>query len=129
MGTIGPDEGPSNAEPLDLAAPLLIEKLEAVDGLVVLHVDAADNETEAIAATPQSTDFGVALATALISKRALGGQVAGLLVDARRQLAKPDRRCAADRFFRRIHPARRRTRGHRSRRQLHHPRRPALVSQ
>src|SRR5262249_41448741 len=50
LGTVAPDDDAVRAEVLDAARDELARALDALDGLVELHVDADDNEAEAIAA-------------------------------------------------------------------------------
>jgi hypothetical protein len=87
LGTVAPDDDAVRAEVLDAAQDDLVSALDALDGLVELHVDADDNEAEAIAAVAgaapirpgESLDFQAALQ--------VGQHVAELLVEHRQRLA------------------------------------------
>jgi hypothetical protein len=87
MGTVAQDEAAVRTEVLDAARPALVERLDALDGLVEVHVDADDDEAEAI--TDIARAAGLAPAVGDMSARLdLGRQVAELLVEKRQQLAE-----------------------------------------
>jgi Gas vesicle synthesis protein GvpL/GvpF len=87
MGTVAPDVAAVRTDVLGTAPQELIARLDALDGLVELHVDADDDETEAIAAVAQSA--GIApISTGDITERIeLGREIAELLVERRQQIA------------------------------------------
>lgn len=87
MGTVAPDETAIRTELLDAGAPQLTDRLDALADVVELHVDADDDESAAIAAIAQTTDFGVAAPVDLADRLELGREVAELLVERRQQLA------------------------------------------
>jgi len=87
MGTVAPDETAVRTELLETTAAQLADRLDALEGVVELHVDADDDESEAIAAIAQTTDLGVTAAADLADRLELGREVAELLVDRRQKLA------------------------------------------
>jgi hypothetical protein len=88
MGTVAPDEASVRAEVLDAAQAELVERLEALDGLIELHVDADDDETEAIAAIARSAGLAAEPSTDLATRLDFGQQVAALVVERRQQIAE-----------------------------------------
>ena len=88
LGTIGDDEDAVRAEVLDVAPAELIQRLDSLDGLVELHVDADDDEAEAIAAVAAVSSRPRFQAVDLESRIAVGEQVASLLVAHRQDLAE-----------------------------------------
>jgi hypothetical protein len=88
MGTVAPNAEAVRAEVLDVAPDDLVRRLDALAGLVEVHVDADDDETEALAAVarrlgPRSTTAGD-----INSMLDLGEQVAVLLIERRQRLAE-----------------------------------------
>lgn len=87
LGTLAPDADIVRSEVLDSAAPELVARLDAVDGLVELHVDADDDETQSIAEIAQSTGLAAQPGADLAARIEFGEEIAARLVDYRRQLA------------------------------------------
>jgi hypothetical protein len=87
MGTVAPDADAIRTDVLDAAQETLLQRLEALEGLVELHVDADDDETEAIAAVAQSAGIAPRLAGDITAQIDLGRELAELLVEHRRQIA------------------------------------------
>ena len=87
LGTVGADEDGVRAEVLDSARAELVRRLDSLDGLVELHVDADDDEAEAISAVAAAAPRPTMQALDLESRIAVGEQVATLLVAHRQNLA------------------------------------------
>jgi hypothetical protein len=87
LGTIGEDEDGVRAEVLDAARAELVQRLDSLDGLVELHVDADDDEAEAIAAVAAAAQRPTFQTFDLESRIAVGEQVASLLIAHRQSLA------------------------------------------
>lgn len=87
MGTVAPDDDAVRAEVLDGPGDALRERLDALDGLVELHVDAEDDEAGAIAAVARDAGIEGRVARDFDARLELGEQIAELLVDRRMQLA------------------------------------------
>jgi Gas vesicle synthesis protein GvpL/GvpF len=88
LGTVAPDDDAVRHDVLDAAQPRLVRELAAVDGFVELHVDADDDEAESIAAISRTVNLRPSDARDLTARIQLGEQIAGLLVDYRRELAE-----------------------------------------
>jgi hypothetical protein len=86
LGTVADDDDAVRAEVLDPARSDLVRWLDELDGLVELHVDADDNEAEAIAAIAEAAPRPES-ASDLASKLELGQQVGSLLMEQRQRLA------------------------------------------
>ena len=87
LGTIGDDEDGVRAEVLDVARAELVQRLDSLDGLVELHVDADDDEAEAIAAVAAAAPRSTFPTLDLESRIAIGEEVASLLIAHRQRLA------------------------------------------
>lgn len=87
LGTVADDDQAVRAEILDVAPSELLQRLDALDGMVELHVDAEDNEAEAIAAVAAATPRPPGGPADLASKLELGERVASLLMEHRQRLA------------------------------------------
>jgi hypothetical protein len=88
MGTVAPGEDAVRTELLDAVWPDLVRQLDAVDGLVELHVDADDDEASSIAALTGAGRVPLGRAGDLSARIELGQQIAQLLVAHRQQLAE-----------------------------------------
>lgn len=88
LGTVAPDDGAVRAEVLDAQRAAMAQRLDSLDGLVELHIDADDDETEAIAAVAAAAPEAGGGATDLDAKLEFGEQVAALLMEYRRSLAE-----------------------------------------
>lgn len=87
MGTVAPDESAVRAEVLDAAQAEMVERLDALDGLVELHVDADDDEMEAVASVARAAGLAPDPAADMSARLDLGREVASLLVERRQQVA------------------------------------------
>jgi Gas vesicle synthesis protein GvpL/GvpF len=87
MGTAAPDESAVRRDVLDAVRDDMVGRLDQLDGLVELHVDADDDETESIAAVARAAGLRPAAATDLESRMELGQEIAALLFERRQQLA------------------------------------------
>lgn len=87
MGTVAPDEDAVRAEVLDAVHSELVDRLDALDGLVELHLDADDDEMEAITAVARSAGLTPDPAADMSARLDLGREVASLLVERRQQIA------------------------------------------
>ena len=87
MGTVTPSEDVLRSEVLDASSPELVDRLDALDGFVELHVDADDDESQSIRIVAAAAGIRGSGAMALDERIQLGGQIADLLVDYRRQVA------------------------------------------
>jgi hypothetical protein len=88
MGTVAPGEDAVRAEVLDTARAELVSRLDSVDGLVELHVDADDDEAASIAAVARTARLQLSTGGDLSARIQLGEEVAQLLVEHRQQLAE-----------------------------------------
>ena len=88
MGTVAPDDDVVRAEVLDAVRDEMAARLAALDGLVELHVDADDDETEAIAEVARGAGLDGRAATDFGSRLELGEEIAELLIERRRRLAE-----------------------------------------
>ncbi|HZC72671.1 MAG TPA: GvpL/GvpF family gas vesicle protein [Jatrophihabitans sp.] len=88
MGTVEPDEEAVRTDVLDSAQAEMGRRLDALDGLVELHVDADDDESESIAAVAGAAGVRIPAHADLDTKLEIGQQVASLLVEHRRRLAE-----------------------------------------
>lgn len=87
LGTVAPSEDAVRTEVLDAAQADLVGALESLDGLVELHVDADDNEAEAIAAVAGAAPLRPGETVDMASALEVGQRVAGLLIEHRQRLA------------------------------------------
>jgi hypothetical protein len=87
LGTVAPDDDAVRTEVLDAARGDLAGALDALDGLVELHVDADDNEAEAIAAVAAAAPVRPGESVDFQSALEVGQHIAGLLVEHRQRLA------------------------------------------
>lgn len=87
LGTLAADDDAVRAEVLDAARDEFVAVLDALDGLVELHVDADDNEAEAIAAVAQAVPARPGERLDIASALDLGQEVAALLIEHRQRLA------------------------------------------
>jgi hypothetical protein len=88
MGTVAPGEAAVRNEVLDAAQAELAGRLDSIDGLVELHVDADDEERASIAAVAELAGPRPGPGSDLASRIQFGEEIAGLLVDYRRRLAE-----------------------------------------
>jgi hypothetical protein len=87
LGTAAPDDSSVRTELLDPVRGDMVHRLDALDGLVELHIDADDDENEAVAAVAQAAGLRPVTSTDLNGRLALGQTIAGLLMQRRAQLA------------------------------------------
>jgi hypothetical protein len=87
LGTLAPDDAAVRAEVLDVARAELVDRIDALDGKVELHVDVDDNEAEAIAAVAGAAPPRPGELLDVASALDLGQRVAGLLIEHRQRLA------------------------------------------
>lgn len=87
LGTVAPDDDAVRAEVLDAARDDLAGALDGLDGLVELHVDADDNEAEAIAAVAGAAPVRPGESVDFQSALEVGQHVAQLLIEHRQRLA------------------------------------------
>src|SRR3954451_4722608 len=87
MGTVAPGEEAVRSEVLDVAQPTLVSKLDAIDGMVELHVDVEDDESQSIAEIARSAGVPVGPSADLESRIELGQEIADLLVARRQRVA------------------------------------------
>jgi hypothetical protein len=87
LGTVAPDDDAVRTEVLDAARDELADALDGLDGLVELHVDADDNEAEAIAAVAAAAPVRPGESVDFQSTLELGQHIAALLVEHRQRLA------------------------------------------
>ena len=87
LGSVVPDDAAVRTEVLDVDRDTFIEALEALDGLVEVHVDADEDETSAIASIVAAGDLPPAGGD-LSQRIALGEMIADRLVARRRSLAE-----------------------------------------
>jgi hypothetical protein len=87
MGTVAPNPDVVRSEVLDISQAELVAKLDSVDGFVELHVDADDDEAESIAALVRGGGLEVPRPADLSGRIELGEQIAGMLIEHRRQVA------------------------------------------
>jgi hypothetical protein len=87
LGTVAPDDDAVRAEVLDAARDDLVGALDGLDGLVELHVDADDNEAEAIAAIAGAAPVRPGESVDFQSALEVGQHVAQLLIEHRQRLA------------------------------------------
>jgi len=88
MGTVSPDAQALRTELLDASRPGLETRLDALDGMVELHVDADDDESSAVAEIAHAAQLRPAAQGDFQSSLDLGHDIAEILVDRRRQLAE-----------------------------------------
>jgi Gas vesicle synthesis protein GvpL/GvpF len=88
LGTVAPDDDAARAEVLDAARDELAGALDGLDGLVELHVDADDNEAEAIAAIAGAAPIRPGESLDFQSALEAGQHVAQLLIEHRQRLAE-----------------------------------------
>lgn len=88
MGTVAPTQAAVRADVLDSMRSDMQRRLDALDGLVELHVDADDDESETIAAVVGAAGLRVPAHADLDTKLELGQQVAELVVEHRQQIAE-----------------------------------------
>jgi hypothetical protein len=88
MGTVAPDDEAVRREVLDAGRAALVERLDSLDGLVELHVDADDDETEAIQDLARAGELPHVAGGDLQSRLELGQEIAQLLVERRQRLAE-----------------------------------------
>jgi hypothetical protein len=87
MGTAAPDEDAVRSAVLDSAQDAMVRRLQGLDGLVEVHVDADDDEAESIAAVARAAGLEPAGGLDFATKLELGHEVAGRLLEHRRRLA------------------------------------------
>lgn len=87
LGTVAPDDDAIRAEVLDAARDDFVAALDALDGLVELHVDADDNEAEAISAVAQAAPTAPGQTLDFDAALDLGQHVGALLIEHRQRLA------------------------------------------
>ena len=88
MGTIAPDRDVVRSEVLDSAQPALVGRLDSMDGLVELQVDADDDEAESIAALARDGGLQLAAPADLSGRIELGERIAAMLVEHRQHVAE-----------------------------------------
>jgi hypothetical protein len=88
LGTVAPNDDAVREEVLDAARADLVGCIDALDGKVELHVDADDNEAEAIAAIAGAAPIRPGEALDVASALDLGQRVAGLLIEHRQRIAE-----------------------------------------
>jgi hypothetical protein len=88
LGTVAPDDEAVRAEVLDAQRAAMLRRLDSLDGLVELHVDADDDEEEAIAAVSTAAPGAGARSVDLEAKLEFGEQIAALLIEHRQALAQ-----------------------------------------
>jgi hypothetical protein len=88
LGTVAPDDEAVRAEVLDAQRAAMLQRLDSLDGLVELHVDADDDEEEAIAAVSTAAPGAGARSVDFEAKLEFGEQIAALLIEHRQALAQ-----------------------------------------
>jgi hypothetical protein len=87
MGTLALGDEAVRGEVLDAAQPELTSRLDSIDGLVELHLDADDDEPASIAAVAQLAGARPEPGAGVASRIQFGEEIASLLVDYRQRLA------------------------------------------
>lgn len=88
MGTVAPGEEAVRNEVLDAGQAELASRLDSIDGLVELHVDADDDEAASIAEVAKSATPPPGPGSDLASRIEFGEEIASLLVDYRQRIAE-----------------------------------------
>lgn len=87
MGTVAPGVDDVRSDVLDSAPDLLVSRLDALEGLVELHVDVDDDEARSIGELTRAGRLEAQSSSDLASRIEFGQRVAEALVDYRRQVA------------------------------------------
>lgn len=87
MGTVAPGEDVVRHEVLDAVQDELTGRLDSIEGLVELHLDADDDEQASVAAVAEQAGPRPGPGSDLAARIQFGEEIAALLVDYRRQLA------------------------------------------